>query len=71
MLSAETIISSFSSIPLLCKYSPMSQAMLSTTDWPRPTCWVQRDGADIEAGPEGETGVEGDPGHAGRAHAET
>ena len=49
----------------------MSQAMLSTTDWPRPTCWVQRDGADIEAGPEGETGVEGDPGHAGRAHAET
>ena len=43
-------------------------AMLSTTDWPRPTCWVQRDGADAEAGPEGEAGAEDDPGHAGRAH---
>ena len=43
-------------------------AMLSTTDWPRPTCWVQRDGADAEAGPEGEAGAKDDPGHAGRAH---
>ena len=43
--------------------SPLT--MLSTTAWPRPTCWGQGGGVDTER----EVRVEDAPGHAGRAHA--